>query len=80
MLQRLVYLVVVATAVLAGITVVLGYFSDIQPVAFPEPQSVWRFEVAFLLTAAQWIALAVVGIALVAITVLILRSARPRMQ
>ncbi|MBR1125178.1 hypothetical protein JQ628_26900 [Bradyrhizobium lablabi] len=79
MLQRLVYVAVVATAVLVGITVVLGYFSDMQPVAFPEPQSVWRFEAAFLLTAAQWIALAVVGIALFAIVVLLCRSARPRM-
>ena len=40
--------------------------------------SVWRFEAAFLLTAAQWIALAVVGLAAVSIVTLIWKSAGPR--
>ena len=74
MLRRLVYLVVAATAVLAGVTVILRYFSDILPLASTEPQSVWRFEAAFLLTAAQWIALAVVAIAAVSIVVLLMKS------
>lgn len=78
MLRRLVYLVVAGTAVLAGVTVILRYFSDILPLASTEPQSVWRFEAAFLLTAAQWIALAVVAIAAVSIVVLLMRSGRAR--
>lgn len=78
MLRRLVYLVVAGTAVLAGVTVILRYFSDILPLASTEPQSVWRFEAAFLLTAAQWIALAVVAIAAVSIVVLLMKSGRAR--
>jgi hypothetical protein len=78
MLQRFVYLLVGGTAVLAGISFILRYLSDIQPVATPEPQSVWRFEAAFLLTAAQWIALAVVALAAVSIVVLLFRPARTR--
>ena len=78
MLRRLVYLVVAGTAFLAGVTVILRCFSDILPLASTEPQSIWRFETAFLLTAAQWTALAVVAIAVVSIVVLLWRSARPR--
>lgn len=78
MLRRLVYLVAAGTAVLAGVTVILNYFSDILPLASTEPQSVWRFEAAFLLTAAQWIALAVVAIAAVSIVVLLMKSSRAR--
>jgi hypothetical protein len=78
MRRRLVYLVVAGTAFLAGVTAILGYFSDILPLASTEPQSVSRFEAAFLLTAAQWIALAVVVIAAASIVVLLWRSARPR--
>lgn len=78
MLRRLVYLVVAGTAFLAGVTAILRYFSDILPLASTEPQSVWRFEAAFLLTAAQWIALAVVAIGVVCIIVLLWKSARAR--
>jgi hypothetical protein len=78
MLRRMVYLAVAATACLAGITVILRYFSDILPLASTEPQSVWRFEAAFLLTAAQWIALAVVALAAVSIVALFWRSERTR--
>jgi hypothetical protein len=78
MLRRLVYLVMAGTAFLAGVTVILRYFSDILPLASTEPQSVWRFEAAFLLTAAQWIALAVVAIASVSIVVLLWRTSRTR--
>lgn len=78
MLRRLVYLVVAGTVVLAGITVILRYFSDILPLASTEPQTVWRFEVAVLLTAAQWISLAVVALAVVSIVILLYRSARAR--
>ena len=78
MLRRLVYLVVVATSFLAGVTVILRYFSDILPLASTEPQSVWQFEAAFLLTAAQWTALAVVAIASVCIVVLLWKSTRAR--
>ena len=78
MMRRLVYFLMAATAFLAGVTVILGYFSDILPLASTEPQSVWRFEAAFLLTAAQWTALAVVAITAVSIIVLLWKSARPR--
>jgi hypothetical protein len=78
MLRRLVYLLVAATAFLTGVTVILRYFSDILPLASTEPQSVWRFEAAFLLTAAQWTAIAVVAIAAVSIVVLLWKSSRPR--
>jgi hypothetical protein len=78
MLRRLVYLAVAATACLAGITVILLYFSDILPLASTEPQSVWRFEAAFLLTAAQWIALAVVALSAVSIVALLWKSERTR--
>lgn len=78
MLRRLVYLVVAGTLVLAVTTAILRYFSDILPLASTEPQSMWRFETAFLVTATQWVALAVVALAATAIIVLLLRSARAR--
>ena len=78
MMRRLVYFLVAATAFLAGVTVILRYFLDILPLASTEPQSVWRFEAAFLLTAAQWTALAVVAITAVSIIVLLWKSARTR--
>jgi hypothetical protein len=65
---------------LAYFTVILRYFSDILPLASTEPQSVWRFEAAFLLTAAQWTAIAVVAIAAISIVVLLWKSTRPRAQ
>ncbi|MFO1107978.1 MAG: hypothetical protein U1E61_02210 [Bradyrhizobium sp.] len=78
MLRRLVYLVMASTVLLAGVTVILRYFSDILPLASTEPQSVWRFELAFLLTATQWVALAVVALAAVSIAIVLYRSARAR--
>jgi hypothetical protein len=79
MLRRLVYLVMAGTATLAGITFILHYFSDVLPLASTEPQLVWRFEMAFLLTAAQWIGLGVVGLASTAIIVIIWKSVRTRL-
>lgn len=76
MLRRLVYLVVAGTVFLAGVTVILRYFSDVLPLASTEPPSVWRFELAFLLTAAQWIALIVVALAAISVVVLLRRSSR----
>ena len=78
MLRRLFYLVVASTAFLAATSIILRYFSDILPLASTEPQSVWRFEAAFLLTAAQWIALAVVAIASISIVTLLWKSSRAR--
>lgn len=78
MLQRLVYLAVGSTAVLIVVSFVLRFLSDIVPVATPEPQSIWRFEAAFLLTAMQWIAMAVVALSAISIVVLLLSSARAR--
>jgi len=77
-MRKLIYLAVGATIVLAGITAILRYFSDILPLASTEPQSVWRFEAAFLLTAAQWISLAVVALAAATIVVLLWKSDRAR--
>jgi hypothetical protein len=77
MLRRLVYLVVASTAFLAGVTVILRFFSDVLPLASTEPQSIWRFEAAFLLTTAQWVAIAVVAIASISIVVMLFsKSAR----
>jgi lipopolysaccharide export LptBFGC system permease protein LptF len=76
MLQRLVYLAMASTAVLAGITLILRYFSDILPLATTEPQSAWRFEAAFLLTAAQWIAIAVAVLAAASVVIALMRSGR----
>jgi hypothetical protein len=78
MMRRLVYFLVAATAFLASVTVILRYFSDMLPLASTEPQSVWRFEAAFLLTAAQSTAIAVMAIAAVSIVVLLWKSTRPR--
>ncbi len=78
MLRRLVYLVVAGTVFLAGVTVILRYFSEILPLASTEPPTVWRFEVVPLLTAAQWIALAVVALAAVSIVIVLSRSGRAR--
>lgn len=78
MLRRLVYLAMGSVAVLAVSSFILRYFSDIRPVATPEPQSVWRFEAAFLLTATQLISLGVVMFASLAIAILLWKSARTR--
>lgn len=78
MLRRLVYLVMTGMVFVAGITFMLRYFSDILPLASTEPQSVWRFEAAFLLTAAQWVAIAVVVLAAASIVTLLCRSANGR--
>jgi hypothetical protein len=80
MLRKLVCLVIAGTVCLAGITVILRTFSDILPLASTEPQTIWRFEIAFLLTAAQWIALAVVALAAISVIVLMWKSARTRTQ
>jgi hypothetical protein len=61
--------VIAGTACLASITAILRAFSDILPLASTDPQTIWRFEIAFLLTAARWIALAVE--ALYAISVIV---------
>lgn len=76
MLRRLVYLLIGGTVLFAGITLVLRYFSDILPLASTEPQSIWRFETASLLTAAQLLALAVVAVTLVSIVKLLRKPAR----
>jgi len=78
MLHRLVYLVMAGTTTLVGLTFLLRLFSDVLPLASTEPQSVWRFEAAFLLTAAQWIVLGVVALGSSAIVVLTWKSVRTR--
>lgn len=74
MLRRLVYLAIASLVMVSSLTALLGYFSDVQPVASPEPQSIWRFEAAFLLTAVQWIGIAVMVVAFVAIPFVANRS------
>ncbi len=78
MLRKLVYLALAGTVFLAGVTVILRYFADILPLASTEPPTVWRFEVVSLLTAAQWIAIAVVALAAVLIVILLSRYGRAR--
>jgi len=78
MLRRLVYLVSTSTAFLVGETTILRYSSDVLPLASTEPQSIWRFEAAYLLTATQWIVLAVVAIASISIMVLLSKTNRQR--
>jgi len=78
MLHRLVYLVMAGTTTLVGLTFLLRLFSDVLPLASTEPQSVWRFEAAFLLTTAQWIVLGVVALGSSAIVVLTWKSVRTR--
>jgi hypothetical protein len=77
MLRRLTYLLLTSAAFYLGITVLLGFFSDILPLASTEePQSIWRFEMAFVLTAVQWISLGVAALAAVAITILLCNNVR----
>jgi len=78
MLNRLVYLVMAGTMTLVGLTFILHYFSDVLPLASTEPQLVWRFEMAFLLTAAQWTALSVVTLGWIAVVVITWKSMRTR--
>jgi len=75
-MHRLVYLAMAGAAALAGITIILNCFSDVLPLASTEPQAIWRFDLAFLLTAAQWIALGIVALASTAIIVMAWKSAR----
>ena len=77
MLRRLIYLLLTSAALYLGITFILRFFADILPLASTEePQSIWRFEMAFVLTAVQWITLAVVALAALAITILLCNNAR----
>ena len=77
MLRRLVYLLLTSAAFYVGITLILRFFADILPLASTEePQSIWRFEMAFVLTAVQWITLAVAAITALATTVLHCDNAR----
>jgi hypothetical protein len=77
MLRRLIYLLLTSAAFYVGITLILRFFADILPLASTEePQSIWRFEMAFMLTAVQWITLAVAALTAVAITVLLCSNAR----
>ncbi len=78
MMRRLVFLLLVSLASYAGFYLVYHYFlSDIVPVASSdEPQSLWRFETAFILTAIMWVSLAVAAFAAVFIAVLLTRPAQ----
>ncbi|MFB9262375.1 hypothetical protein ACFFWD_04195 [Bradyrhizobium erythrophlei] len=45
-------------------------FSDILPLASTEPQSIWRFEAAFVVTSVAWIAASVSALSAVGLLLL----------
>lgn len=79
MMRRLVFLLVVSLASYAGFYLIYHfYLSDIVPVASSDgPQSLWRFETAFILTATMWVSLAVAALAAIFIVVLLTRQTPP---
>jgi len=50
------------------------FFSDILPLATTEPQSLWRFETAFVLTSITWIAAAVAALSALGLLLFLIRS------
>ena len=77
MIRRLVFLLLTSLASYAGFYSIYQYYlSDIVPVASSEgPQSLWRFESAFILTAIMWVSLAVAALAAIFLAVLLTRQA-----
>lgn len=61
MIRRLVYLLAASLASYGGLYLIYHrYLADIVPIASSDgPQSLWRFEAAFVVTAVMWILLAV---------------------
>jgi hypothetical protein len=78
MIRRLVFLLATSLASYGGFYLIyLFYLSDIVPVASSEgPQSLWRFEAAFILTAVMWVSLAVAALAAIFIALLLVRQAQ----
>lgn len=61
MIRRLVYLLTASLASYGGLYLIYRrYLADIVPIASSDgPQSLWRFEAAFVVTAVMWMSLAV---------------------
>ncbi len=78
MIRRLVFLLVTSLASYGGFYLIYRYYlSDILPVASSEgPQSLWRFETAFILTAIMWVSLAVAALTALSIVLLLVKRAR----
>jgi hypothetical protein len=78
MIRRLVFLLVTSLAFYSAFHLIYGYYlSDIRPVASSEgPQSLLRFETAFVLTAIMWISLAIAMLTSISIIVLVVRRAQ----
>ncbi len=78
MIRRLLLLLLTSFVSYGGFYLIYHYYlSDIVPVASSDgPQSLWRFEAAFVLTAVMWISLAVAALAFIFIAVLLVKQAQ----
>lgn len=80
MIRRLVYLLVASLASYGGLYLIYQrYLADVVPIASSDgPQSLWRFEAAFVFTAVMWISLAVSVLSAFSIGLLLMRRTRDR--
>jgi hypothetical protein len=75
MMRRLAFLLAGSGAFALVLTVAYNrFFSDILPLATTEPQSLWRFETAFVLTSITWIAAAVAALSAMGLLLFLIRS------
>ena len=75
-MKRRLATLLIGSAVLA-LALALAYdrfFSDILPLASTEPQSLWRFETAFVLTSIKWIATSVAALSAMGLLLFLIRS------
>lgn len=79
MIRRLVFLLITSLASCSGFYLIYQYYlSDIVPVASSEgPQSLLRFEMAFIVTAVMWVSLAVAVLTAIFLGILLTRPAQP---
>ncbi|MFB9261596.1 hypothetical protein ACFFWD_00080 [Bradyrhizobium erythrophlei] len=71
-MKRRLTLLFVGSAIFS-LTLVLFYnwfFPDVLPLASTEPQSIWRFEAAFVVTSIAWIAASVSALSAVGLLLL----------
>ena len=71
-MRRLLYLLLTGAAFCLGIAFIIGFFSDVLPLASTEPPSGWRLEMT---VAGRWMMLGVAAMAAVSIAVLFYRKA-----
>lgn len=78
MIRRLAYLLAASLASYGALFLIYqSYLADIVPIASSDgPQSLWRFEAAFVVTAIMWISLAVSVLAALSIGLLLVRRIR----